>query len=175
MNEIPIGRPNLDSLVLIVRGRRVLLDMDLVRLFGVSVAQIEERVRRNRRRFPSDLVFRLSRKEKDELVAACRRFLRLRLSSTLPLAFTEPGVLMLASILDSPEARAASIDAIRGYIGVRRIVASDRGLARYLDALESKYDAQFKGVFDAIRRLMEPPPQPPRPRIGFGAPAEPLR
>ncbi len=154
---------------LIIRGQRVLVHTDLARIFGQPVDEIEKRVRRNRSRFPQDFLFRLTRAEKDELVAKCRRLRRLKLSRSRPLAFTETGVLMLAGLLEGPGAEVLSTEIIRAFIHLRKVAATDRDLTQELAAIESRYDAKFKKVFDAIRELMEPPPNPPRPRIGFQA------
>lgn len=155
--------------VLIVRGQRVMLDTDLARLFGVSTERIAERVSRNRSRFPKDFLFRITTEERDDLAASCRRLRKLKFLRTPPLAFTESGALMLASVLEGPQAEAMSISIIRAFIQVRELAATDRDLARHLDEIEARYGTQIKEVFDAIRQLMEPPPKPPRPRIGFGA------
>jgi ORF6N domain len=155
--------------VFIVRGQRVMLDTDLARLFGVSIERIAERVRRNRSRFPKDFLFRITAKERDELAASCRRLRKLKFLRTPPLAFTETGALMLASVLEGPLAEAMNIEIIRAFIQVREVAATAPDLAKSLDALEARYDRKSREVFEAIRQLMELPPQPPRPRIGFGA------
>ena len=153
--------------VLIIRGQRLMLDTDLARLFGVSTERIADRVRRNRSRFPNDFLFRVTAKERDELVASCRRLRKLKFLRTPPLAFTETGALMLASVLEGPRAEAMSVEIIRAFIQVREVAATDPDFAKSLDALEAQYDRKSREVFDAIRRLMEPPDKP-KPRIRFG-------
>lgn len=155
--------------VLIIRRQRVTLDVDLARTFGIPADEIEKRFRRNRSRFPEDFIFRLTAAERDGLIAACPRLRRLKFSRTLPLAFTETGVLMLASVLEGPAAETMSVEIIRAFIEVRQLAEGDGELARGLAAIESRYDAKVTEVFDAIRALMEPPPpKPRRPRTGFG-------
>jgi hypothetical protein len=147
-----------------------MLDSDLAKLYGVPTRRLNEQVRRNIRRFPADFMFQLTNEEFETLrsqFAISRRTHGGR--RYLPLAFTEQGVAMLSSVLRSERAIQVNIEIMRTFVRLRRMAMSHADLARRLDALESKYDAKFKEVFDAIRQLMEPPPQPPRPRIGFGA------
>ncbi|MBI3297101.1 MAG: ORF6N domain-containing protein [Elusimicrobia bacterium] len=152
--------------ILMIRGRRVMLDSDLAEVYGVSTKRLNEQVSRNRRRFPSDFMFRLTLEEKSEVVAKCDHLTRLRFSPHRPMAFTENGVIMLASILNSPAAVRASVQVVRAFVLLRAMLADSKSLARRLDELEKRYDMQFKTVFDAIRALMARPPAPPR-RIGF--------
>ncbi len=100
------------------------------------------------------------------MVANCDHLKTLKFSPHLPRAFTEHGALMLASVLSSPIAVSASIQVVRAFVRLREILADNKDLARRLDALEKRYDAQFKTVFVAIRELMATPKEPPR-RIGF--------
>lgn len=153
--------------ILSIRDQRVLIDADLAELFGVPTKQLNQQVKRNRDRFPPDFMFRLSRREKQEVVANCDHLARLKFSRTLPHAFTEHGVLMLANVLNSPVAVAMSVEIVRAFVRMREIVATHRDLARKLDTLERKYDSQFRAVFDAIRQLMAEEAKPRR-RIGFG-------
>lgn len=122
--------------------------------------------KRNERRFPQDFMIRLTKQEKDELVTNCDRFERLKHSSALPRAFTEQGVAMLLSVLNSERAIDVNIEIMRAFVRLRRMLASNAELAKKMDALENKYDTQFKAVFDAIRQLMTPP-EPRSKRIGF--------
>ncbi len=120
---------------------------------------------------PSDFMLQLTEDEKTEVVANCDHLTRLKFSPNLPYAFTEHGTVMLASVLNSPVAVQASVQVVRAFIRIREILASHRDLARKLQELEKKYDANFKNVFDVIRKLMTPPPPPSKKRIGF-SPAE---
>jgi len=144
-----------------------MLDTDLAALYGVTTRRLNEQVKRNRERFPEDFMFQLTVEEKAEVVAICDHLQRLKFSSALPYAFTEHGAIMLASVLNSEIAVKASLQVVRAFVRLRQMLASHADLARKLDALEKKYDAQFKIVFDAIRELMEPPETKPKRKMGF--------
>jgi hypothetical protein len=162
---IPVER--IQQSILFIRGEKVMLDADLAVLYGVTTKRLNEQVKRNRDRFPEDFMFKLTEKEKAEVVANCDHLKRLKFSSTMPYAFTEHGAIMLAAILNSPVAVQASIQIVRAFVRLRQMLASNKELARKLDALEKKYDAQFKVVFDAIRQLMTPPDPKKKSKIGF--------
>jgi len=133
-----------------------MVDADLADLYGVTTKQLNQQVKRNRDRFPSDFMFRLTKEEKTKVVANCDHLKRLKFSPVLPHAFTEHGALMLASVLNSPVAVHTSIEVVRAFIRMREAIMSYKGLAKKLDAMEERYDVQFKVVFDAIRELMTP-------------------
>ena len=154
--------------ILVIRGQKVMLDSDLARLYGVTTKRLNEQVKRNRNRFPADFMFHLSRQERAEVVANCDHLQKLKYSPVMPYAFTEHGAVMLASILNSQIAIQASIQIVRAFLRLREILGEHKELARRLDELERKYDAQFKVIFDAIRGLMAPPTTARR-RIGFTA------
>ena len=143
-----------------------MLDADLAVLYGVSTKRLKEQVRRNFERFPSDFMFELTAVEKAEVVANCDHLRKLRFSPYLPYAFTEHGALMLANVLNSAKAVQASVQIVRTFVRLREMLSSNAELARKLEALEKKYDHQFKVVFQAIRQLLEPPTKPKR-QIGF--------
>ena len=153
--------------ILLIRGEKVILDADLAVLYGVTTKRLNEQVKRNRARFPPDFMFQLTNEEKLEVVASCDHLARLRFSPVRPYAFTEHGAIMAANILNSARAVQASIMVVRAFVRLRQMLASNAELARKLDALEQKYDTQFKVVFDAIRELMAPPVPPKKGRIGF--------
>lgn len=148
----------IEKKILLLRGEKVMLDSDLAELYGVEVKHLKRQVRRNMGRFPED--------EYDSLRRHFGTLKRGEHSKFLPFAFTEQGVAMLSSVLNSERAVKVNIDIMRAFVRLRRLLASNAELARKLDALEKKYDAQFKVVFDAIRQLMTPP-EPQRRRIGF--------
>lgn len=156
----------LDGRILLLRGLRVMLDADVAEVYGVTTARLNEQVRRNRGRFPPDFMFQLSPEEKVEVIANCDHLLKLKFSATRPYAFTEHGALMLASVLNSATAVAASIQIVRAFVRLREAIGAHRDLARKLDILERKYDGQFQAVFEALRQLMAPPPEKRR-KIGF--------
>jgi hypothetical protein len=145
-----------------------MLDADLALLYGVATKRLNEQVKRNRDRFPADFMFQLTQAERSEVVATCDHLKSLRFSPSLPNAFTEHGAVMLAAVLQSPVAVAASIAVVRAFVRLRGLLVEHGDLARRLDALEQRYDDQFKTVFDAIRALMTLPKKATR-RIGFRA------
>jgi hypothetical protein len=151
--------------IYLIRGHKVMLDSDLAELYGVTTKRLNEQIRRNLKRFPSDFMFQLSSKEAESLrsqIATSKRGGR----RYLPYAFTEQGVAMLSTVLNSDRAIEVNIQIMRAFVKLREMIASNKELAKRLDELESKYDEQFKVVFDAIRELMTPP-EPKRRRIGF--------
>jgi hypothetical protein len=161
--------------ILLVRGRRVLLDADLAAMYGVETRALVQAVKRNAQRFPADFMLRLAPDETQNLRS---QFVISSLPSRAapskshggrrhpPYAFTEQGVAMLSSVLKSPRAIAVNIEIMRAFVRLRRLSASHAHLARRLDQLEMRYDGQFKVVFEAIRQLMTPPIPRSR-RVGF--------
>lgn len=162
-----IPEEQVSQAILHLRGQRVILDADLARLYGVSTKALNQAVKRNPERFPDDFRFQLNSEERDEVVTICDHLAQLKFSKSLPFAFTEHGALMAASVLNSERAIQASVWVIRGFVKLRVFVASHAELARKINDLEEKVDAQFKAVFDAIRALMQPAEDKPRERIGF--------
>ena len=155
--------------ILSLRGQKVMLSTDLAELYEVAPKVLMQAVKRNRERFPADFMFQLTRVEysnlKSQFVTSSWGGAR----RAAPYAFTEQGVAMLSSVLRSPRAVQVNIAIMRAFVKLREILATHRDLARRLDEMESKYDKQFRVVFDAIRQLMTPPEKPRR-RIGFAAP-----
>jgi len=168
-------------LVHAVRGERVLFDADLAALYGVSTGVLNQAVKRNRDRFPADFMFRLTAAEwsnlrsrmtsnpsaamRSQIVIASRRNV-----AATPYAFTEQGVAMLSSVLRSPRAVEVNIAIMRTFVQLRRLMDSNRQLARKIEAMEKKYDEQFSVVFDAIKRLIaedDTRRASPKRRIGF--------
>lgn len=168
MAEAPfiISTERIERTILLVRGQQVMLDKDLAKLYQVETRVLVQAVNRNRDRFPPDFMFQLSQREfetlRSQIVISKGRGGR----RYLPYAFTEQGVAMLSSILKSKRAVQVNIAIMRTFVRLREMLASHKDLARKLEALEKKYDRQFKVVFDAIRELMTPPKTPIR-RIGF--------
>ena len=171
-SNLAIPAEPIERRILLIRGQKVMLDADLAELYGVPTKALNQAVKRHRERFPADFMFRLTRAEKREVVTNCDHLRKLKFSPALPSAFTEHGALMLASVLNSQRAVEVSVFVVRAFIKLREMLASNRELARRLEELENKYDAQFKVVFDAIRELMRPP-EKSRHRIGFGAAGRP--
>ncbi|MGD0014161.1 MAG: ORF6N domain-containing protein [Bryobacteraceae bacterium] len=153
--------------IYLIRGQKVMLDSDLAELYGVETKHLNQAVKRHARRFPLDFMFRLTLQE--ATLCSRSRFVTLKKGQNVkyaPYAFTEQGVAMLSSVLNSDRAVQVNIAIMRAFVKLRELMASHRDLAAKLYALEQKYDAQFRVVFDAIRKLMEPAAKPRR-RIGF--------
>ena len=156
-----------------IRGHKVLLDADLAALYGVPTKILVQSVKRNLERFPADFMFHMTEQEvrvlRSQIVTLNDEGKggRGRHAKYLPHAFTEQGVAMLSTVLRSKRAIQVNVEIMRTFVRLRGLVARDQELARRLEVLESKYDSQFKIVFDAIRELMSPPMPTPRRRIGF--------
>jgi hypothetical protein len=161
---IPMER--IERAILLIRGEKVMLDSDLAELYGVETKRLNEQVRRNPGRFPPDFMFQLTPVEAGSLRSQFATLKRGEHRKYLPYAFTEHGALMLANVLNSERAAQTSVQVVRVFVRLRQMLASNAELSRKLAALEQKYDAQFKVVFDAIRQLMSPPVKPKR-EIGF--------
>ena len=143
---------DIHNLVYIVRGKKVMLD-DLGKIYGVTTSRLNEQVKRNLLRFPADFMFQLTKEEWDDLTsqnAISNRGGRRK----LPYVFTEHGALMLASVLNTAQAIFASLQVVRVFVKIREIVSTNQELSEKLTTLESKYDSQFKEVFEALRQLM---------------------
>jgi len=169
---VAVGIDEVADRIVVIRGRRVMLDRDLAAVYGVAPKRLNEQVKRNQVRFPDDFMFRLTLQEGRALLASRSQSATLKRGANVkyaPYAFTEHGAVMLASVLDSPVAVAASIQVVRAFVRLRALVAAHEELAAQLDALERKCDQQFRVVFDAIRQLMTPLPSRTS-RIGFGRP-----
>jgi len=145
-----------------------MLDSDLAELYGVPTRRLNEQVGRNIARFPEDFMFRLSREEAQALRSqiAILKTGRGQHRKYVPRAFTEHGILMLSSVLRSKRAIQVNIAIMRAFVRLREMIGTNKTLARRLNKLEKKYDAQFRVVFDAIRELMAEP-EPKSHRIGF--------
>jgi hypothetical protein len=164
---IPTER--IERSILLIRGQKVLLDMDLAQLYGVETRALVQAVNRNRSRFPADFMFQLSKRELDDWRS---HFVMSNPGTKMglrrpPYAFTEQGVAMLSSVLRSERAVAVNIEIMRTFVKLREMLAGHAELAQRLQELEKKYDAQFRVVFDAIRQLMAPPELTTKRRIGY--------
>ena len=168
MNEkavIPVEQ--IESIILFMRGQKVILDHDLAQLYGITTKVLKQAVRRNIKRFPSDFMFTLVRQEVTSLRSQIVTSKPGRGGSRyLPMAFTEQGVAMLSSVLNSERAIRVNVEIMRAFVRLRQMLTAHKDLERKLAALEKKYDKQFKVVFDAIRALMAPP-EKARKKIGF--------
>ena len=162
--NIPVER--IEKSIYLIRGEKVMLDRDLAELYGVETRVLNQSVRRNLERFPSDFMFELTR---DEIVGISQFVTSSNLKFSKRVSvFTEQGVAMLSSVLRSKRSISVNIEVMRTFVRLRGMLASNSELSRRLDNLENKYDRKFKVVFDAIRQLMSPP-LPSRKQIGFRA------
>ncbi len=166
MSEHPLAL-QVERSIYLIRGVKVMLDYDLASLYRVETRALKQAVRRNTERFPSDFMFELADGEIDLLVSQSVIPTRGKFGGAKPMAFTEQGVAMLSSVLRSQRAVQVNIAIMRTFVRLRELLLSNRDLAVKLDALEQKYDAQFRIVFDAIRELMTPPDPSPKRQIGF--------
>jgi hypothetical protein len=165
MNQLmPIEK--IENKIVHLRGKKVMLDADLAKLYDVQTKVFNQAVKRNINRFPDDFMFRLTQKEKDELVTNCDHLRALKFSPQLPYAFTEQGVAMLSSVLNSERAIMVNIQIMRVFAKLKREILTYINLKRKIGEMEKKYDVQFKMVFVAIRQLMTEEAKP-KPRIGF--------
>lgn len=163
---IPMER--IERAILFIRGEKIMLDADLAEVYGVETKALNQAVKRNAARFPEDFMFRLTVDEvaelnRSQIVTGSQKHRDPRFP---PFAFTEHGALMLANVLNSERAAQTSVMVVRAFVRLRQLLSSNAELARKLEAMEKKYDAQFKMVFDAIRQLMSPT-ETKRKEIGF--------
>lgn len=151
--------------ILFIRGKKVMLDRDLAELYGVETEQITRQVRRHIDRFPDDFLLQLTQKEVTNLI---RHFGGSTWGGTRkpPFAFTEHGILMLSSVLNSQQAILVNIQIMRTFTKLRKILESHQELRQKIEEIEKKYDHQFRVVFDAIKKILAPPKKPKR-QIGF--------
>lgn len=162
-----ISIEKIEKAIYLIRGEKVMLDSDLAELYQVQTKALNQAVRRNYDRFPADFMFQLSEKEvaevnRSQIVTGSQKH---RDPRSKPYAFTELGVAMLSTVLRSKRAIAVNIEIMRAFVKLRQLLASNTHLARRLDELASKYDKQFKIVFNAIRQLIA---TPVRDRKGIG-------
>lgn len=188
-NESLLPLETIERKIYVIRGERVMLDSDLAAIYGVETKMFTRAVKRNIDRFPDDFMFQLTNEEFESLKfqigmskndplrrqigASNEEGLMLQIATSnrggrryLPFVFTEHGALMAANVLKSQRAVDASVQVVRAFVKMRNMLASNAELSKKIESLEKKYDAQFKSVFDAIKRLMLPPVKP-KGGIGF--------
>jgi hypothetical protein len=162
---------DVDPLIYTIRGRRVMFDSDLAKIYGVTTKRLNEQVRRNKERFPDDFMFRLTAAEVNALNRSqfATGSQKHRDQKFPPFAFTEHGAVMLSAVLRTPVAVAASINVVRAFNRLRELAKTHKDLAAALAALERKvvgHDEHIQELFAAIHEIMEPPARPSK-RIGF--------
>jgi hypothetical protein len=161
---------SIETHILLIRGQKVMVDSHLAELYRVPTKVFNQAVKRNLKRFPADFMFRLTSKEMEILRS---QFVTSSWGGrrTLPYAFTEQGVAMLSSVLNSERAVQVNIAIMRAFVKLREILTTHRELAGKIEELEKKYrqhDVKINTVFDTIRQMLQPPTSPRR-RIGFGS------
>ncbi|MBI5195822.1 MAG: ORF6N domain-containing protein [Nitrospirae bacterium] len=168
MNEI-IPVEVIQQKIFLIRGQKVMLDKDLAELYGVKPIRLREQVKRNIRRFPKDFMFQLNEREIDSMVSQNAIPSRKHLGGYQPYVFSEQGVAMLATVLNSETAILANIAIMRAFVKLRQILSTHKELANKFNELErkiEKHDDEIRMIFDAIRALMNPS-EKKRPKIGF--------
>jgi hypothetical protein len=165
--QMLIPAQKIDRAILLIRGKKVMLDTDLAQIYGVKTFRLNEQVKRNISRFPEDFMFQLTEDEKQKVIANCDHLEKLKYSPTNPFAFTEHGTIMLASVLNTPIAIQASIHVVRAFVKLRELLLSHQELNRRLQDLEEKVDSKFSIVFRIFDDLMRSPEEHERARIGF--------
>jgi len=176
MNNRQVSIPDelIMNKILIVRGVKVMIDSDLAELYGVTTKRLNEQVKRNIKRFPEDFMFRLTEREKQEVVANCDHLERLKFSPNLPYAFTEHGAVMLASVLNSERAIIVNIQFVRVFNRMRQLLETHTDILRKLELLQKKdveQDRQILLIFEYLKQLeqdrQQQLEQKKRKRIGF--------
>lgn len=166
MNKIKLKEQEIVNQIYLIRGEKVMLDFDLALLYQVETKQLKRAVKRNIGRFPEDFMFELTAKEYESLRYQIGTLKQGQHSKYLPYAFTEQGVAMLSGVLKSVRAVDVNIAIMRTFVQLRKLIDTNKDLAKKIDNLEKKYDEQFQVVFDAIRQLIHQENKP-RKRIGF--------
>ena len=162
-----IQQENIERKILIIRGKKVMLDRDLASLYGVTTSALIQAVKRNVQRFPEDFMYQLT---KEEFMALKSHFVISKGrggTRKLPFAFTEHGILMLSSVLNSNKAIEVNIQIMRTFTKLRELMLVHKDLREKIEAMENKYDGQFQAVFTALRKILYPP-RPRKPKIPFG-------
>ena len=162
-----VPKDRIVSKIYLIRDKKVMLDRDLAELYGVKTKALKQAVRRNIKRFPADFMFELTKKEfenwRSQFVTSNQDKMGLRYS---PMAFTEQGVAMLSSVLNSDRAIQVNIQIMRTFSQLRQMLLTHEELKRKIETMERKYDSQFKVVFEALKQLIETESKPKK-KIGF--------
>ena len=167
MSRQQVSQEIIQEMIYVIRGQKVMIDSDLADLYGVLTSRLNEQVRRNIKRFPEDFMFQLNNKEFKNLMS------QFAISSwggrrKLPFVFTEQGVAMLSSVLNSDRAIHVNIAIMRTFTKLRGMMESNKELKKKVEEMEKKYDGQFKIVFSALKKLFDEPVKPKK-KIGFHA------
>ena len=155
--------------ILVIRGKKVMIDRDLAELYGVTTKSLNQQVKRNIKRFPADFMFQLTEEEKLEVVTKCDHLAVLKFSPQLPYVFTEHGAVMLASVLNSDRAIEVNVQIVRIFTRMRELLISNQEILLKLEQLERKvssHDDDIKVIFKYLKQMINQPDKP-RPRVGF--------
>ena len=147
-----------------------MIDADLAAVYGVETRALNHAVKRNLERFPEDFVFRLSGEEKSEVITNCDHLAHLKFAKSLPFAFTEHGAIMAATILNSPQAVSMSVYVVRAFILMREHLVANAAILKRLAEIDKtllRHDSALRDIYRKLMPLLEPPPAPPKRRIGF--------
>ena len=173
MPKAKISTEDVSVAIVALRGRRVILAADLARLYGVPTKRLNEQVRRNREKFPADFMFQLTQAEYDALQNSRSQIATLKRGSNLkyrPYAFTEHGALMAANVLHSARAVTMSVFIVRAFVQQRELLAANGAILKRLAEVDKtllEHDAVLRDLYHKLLPLLKPPPDPPRPKIGF--------
>jgi hypothetical protein len=173
MSETPLSTDNITPLIHTIRGQRVILATDLAKLYSVPTFRLNEAVKRNKVRFPTDFLFQLTAKEWDEHKALISQFAMLKRgqhTKHLPYAFTEHGAIMAANVLNSPQAVAMSVYLVRAFVQQREVLAANETILKRLAEIDKtllQHNAALRDIYQKLLPLLQPPPETPRPKIGF--------
>ena len=160
----------IESLILTIRGRKVMIDSDLATVYGVETRALNQAVKRNAERFPEDFTFQLSATEKSEVITNCDHLARLRFAKSRPFAFTEHGAIMAATILNSPQAVSMSVYVVRAFIQMREQLAANAAILKRLAEIDKtllRHDVTLRDIYQKLLPLLQPQPERPKRRIGF--------
>ena len=161
----------IETLILTIRGRKVLIDADLASIYEVETRTLNQAVKRNVDRFPEDFIFQLTAKEKSEVITNCDHLNQLKFAKSLPFAFTEHGAIMAATVLNSKQAVSMSIFVVRAFVQMREELAANREILKRLSEIDKtllQHDVGLRDIYRKLLPLLQPSPIPPKRRIGFG-------
>lgn len=159
-----------ESLIVTIRGRKVMIDSDLAGVYSVETRSLNQAVKRNAERFPEDFVFRLNAAEKTEVITNCDHLAHLKFAKSLPYAFTEHGAIMAATMLNSPQAVAMSVYVVRAFVRMREQLAANAAILKRLAEIDKtllQHDSALRDIYHKLLPLLQAPPVPPKRRIGF--------
>jgi hypothetical protein len=162
-----IEQRNITKRILAIRGQKVMLDKDLAYLYEIETRVLNQAVKRNLKRFPGDFMFQLTKNDLKKDITDCDILHSLKYSRVMPYVFTEQGIAMLSSVLNSDKAIEINIQIMRTFTKLRELMMEHKDLRSKIEDMEKKYDKQFQLVFNAIKQLLAPPPEKPKRPIGF--------